>query len=72
MQFQEFHPLARFGRLLWGREFPFRQRNSAFLRHNPHRLGKADVLNFADEAEDVARRLAAKAVIELPYRMDGK
>src|ERR1700721_465869 len=53
------------GRLFRGRKLPLRQRDSAFLRHNAHRLGKADVFHFADEGEYVARDLTPEAVEEL-------
>src|SRR5437016_2990218 len=49
-----------------------RQRNTQFLRYQPHRLRKGDVLDFLDKAEYVAGNSAAKAVKELPSGVDGK
>jgi hypothetical protein len=62
-------PQPRSGRLFRRRKLPLGQRNAALLRHNPHRLGKADVFNLAHKAEHVARSLAAEAVVELPHRV---
>ena len=42
------------------------------MRDDADGLRETDVLNFADEAEDVAGGLAAEAVIELADGMDGE
>ncbi len=43
--------------------------HAKLLRDRPHRFRKSNVFDFLHEAENIARCLAAKAVIELPRRM---
>ncbi len=54
VQIQQFASLAMFGGLFRRREFSLGQWDTALLRDRPHRLGKADVLDFLNEGEDVA------------------
>jgi len=60
------------GGLLRRGVFAFGEGDAALLRDDADGLREAHVLNFADEAEDVPRCLAAEAVIELADGMDGK
>ena len=53
----------------FGTERLLGQRHSKLLRDRPHRLRKSNVLNFLNEAEDIARSLTAKAVVKLPRCM---
>ncbi len=72
VQLQQLGPLARSGSLFRRRKLPLGQRNPALARDDPHRLGKADVLDLRHKRKNVTRSLAAKAVVELPHRMDGE
>ncbi len=72
VQLQELCSHPRLGSLFRRGELALGQRNAALLRHNPHRLGEADVLDLGHKAEHVARSLAAEAVVELAHRMNGE
>jgi len=65
MQIEEPRSHSRSSGFFRRRKLPFRQRNAAFLRHNPYRLRKTHVLDLANKREQVPRRVAAKAVKEL-------
>ena len=44
----------------------FRDRNPSFIRDNPHRFGKTNVLDQLDKLEDIPTDTASEAVEELP------
>ncbi len=50
VQFQQLGPQPGSGSLFRRRKLPLGQRNPALLRHNPHRLGKADILDLARQS----------------------
>jgi hypothetical protein len=50
----------------------FGQRDAEFLCNQADGFGESDVLDFLDEAEDVAFFLASEAVVELLGGVDGK
>src|SRR5579859_3689242 len=72
MQFEQFAALAIFLGLFGGGEFPLREWNARLLRHDFNGFGKADVLHFLHEGENVARLVAAETMVELAHRVDGE
>ena len=72
VEFEEFGALAGSGGFFGGRELAFGEGNADLLSNDADGFGEADVLDFGDEAEDVARGLAAEAVVELADGVDGE
>ena len=72
MQIEQFAALAALLRLFRRGEFPFGQRDAAFLGDDFNGFRKADILNLLHEGEDIARLVAAEAMVELAHRMHGK
>ena len=72
MQFQQLGTHARAGGFLGRGELAFGQGNAAFACDDPHGFWEGDVFDLGDEAEDVARGLAAEAVVELADGVDGE
>jgi hypothetical protein len=65
VEVEEFASEAGLGSFFRGGEFPLGEGNAAFLGDDFDGFWKADIFNFADEAEDISGGLAAEAVVEL-------
>jgi len=65
VQLKELGPHPRTGGFLGRGELALGERDAALASDDPHGLREGDVLDLGDEAEDVARGLAAEAVKEL-------
>ena len=72
MQLEQFAALAILLGLFRGGKFPLRQRNARLLSHDFNGFGKADVLHLLHEGENVARLVAAEAIVELTHRVHGE
>ena len=72
MEFEELGALAGSGGFFGRGELALGQGDADLLRDDADGLREGDVLDFADEAEDVARSLAAEAVVELAHGVDGE
>ncbi len=72
VEFEELGTQAGSGGFFRRGELALGQGDAAFLGDDADGLREADVLDFADEAEDVAGGLAAEAVVELAHGVDGE
>ena len=72
MQIEQLAALAALLRFFRRGEFPLGQRDAALLGDGFDCFGKADVVNLLHEGEDVARLVAAEAVVELACCVNGK
>ena len=72
MEFEQLAAKTGAGGFFRGGEFALGEGDAAFAGDDADGFGEADVFNFADEAEDVARDSAAETVVELADGVDGE